>query len=88
MSVLETKDFDLGQHDNVHLGFYSHYEQNQDNSANVEYSIDGGETWLPVIYMLDKFDIVAGDDGTVDAVATFENKLDDVALVRQPPLPG
>ncbi len=81
MSVLETKDFDLGQHANVHLGFYSHYCQNQDNSASVEYSIDGGETWLPVIYMLDQDDVVAGDDGTADAVATFENEQGDVALV-------
>ena len=81
MTVLETKDFDLGQHANVHLGFYSHYCQNQDNSANVEYSIDGGETWLPVIYMLEQDDVVAGDDGTADAVATFENAQDDVALV-------
>jgi hypothetical protein len=81
MSVLETKDFDLGQHANVHLGFYSHYAQNQDNSANVEYSIDGGETWLPVIYMLEQADVVAGDDGTADAVATFENAQGDVALV-------
>ena len=81
MTVLETKDFDLGQHSNVHLGFYSHYAQNQDNSANVEYSIDGGETWLPVIYMLEQADVVAGDDGTADAVATFENAQGDVALV-------
>ena len=81
VSVLETKDFDLAQHSNVHLGFYSHYCQNQDNSANVEYSIDGGETWLPVIYMLEQADIVAGDGGTADAVATFENAQGDVALV-------
>ena len=81
VSVLETKDFDLAQHSNVHLGFYSHYCQNQDNSANVEYSIDGGETWLPIIYMLEQADIVAGDGGTADAVATFENAQGDVALV-------
>jgi len=81
VSVLETKDFDLGQHSNVHLGFYSHYCQNQDNSANVEYSIDGGETWLPVIYMLEQADIVAGDGGTADAVATLQNAQGDVALV-------
>ena len=81
LTALETKDFDLGQHENVHLGFYSHYAQNQDNSANVEYSIDGGETWLPVIYMLDQDDVVIGDDGTADAAATFENAQDDVAMV-------
>ncbi len=80
-TVLETNDFDLGQHANVHLGFYSHYTQNQDNSANVEYSIDSGETWLPVIYLLDEADVVAGDDGAADAVATFENAQGDVANV-------
>ena len=82
MSVLETKDFDLSQHDSVHLGFYSHYCQNQDNSANVEYSIDGGETWLPIIYMIDQADIVAGENGEADAVATFENAQGDVAMVN------
>ena len=82
MSVLETKDFDLSQHDSVHLGFYSHYCQNQDNSANVEYSIDGGETWLPVLYMIDQDDIVAGENSEADAVATFENAQGDVAMVN------
>ncbi|MAJ17041.1 MAG: hypothetical protein CBC27_08975 [Opitutia bacterium TMED67] len=81
MTVIETKDFDLGQHANVHLGFYSHYCQNQDNSASVEYSIDGGENWLPVIYMLEEADIVVGEDGSVDAVATFEKEQADVAIV-------
>jgi len=80
-TVIETKDFDLGQHANVHLGFYSHYCQNQDNSASVEYSIDGGENWLPVIYMLEEADIVVGEDGSVDAVATFEKEQADVAIV-------
>ena len=82
MSVLETKDFDLSQHDSVHLGFYSHYCQNQDNSANVEYSVDGGETWLPVFYMIDQADIIAGENGEADAVATFENAQGDVATVN------
>ncbi|MEC9081176.1 MAG: hypothetical protein VYE44_05305 [Verrucomicrobiota bacterium] len=82
ISVLETKDFDLSKHNNVHLGFYSHYCQNQDNSANVEYSIDGGETWLPIIYMIDQADIVTGENGEADAVTTFENAQEDVAMVN------
>lgn len=82
VTVIETKDFDLGQSENVHLGFYSHYCQNQDNSANVEYSIDGGETWLPIIYMLEEADVVIGEDGVVDAVATFEKEHPDVATVN------
>ena len=37
-----------------HLPAYnSIYEQNQDSLGAVEYSIDGGKTWLPVVYMLD-----------------------------------
>ena len=81
VTVIETKDFDISRHANIHLGFYSHYCQNQDNSASVEYSIDGGENWLPVIYMLDEADIVVGDDGAVDAVSTFEQEQGDVAIV-------
>ncbi len=82
VTVIETKDFDLSEAADVHLGFYSHYTQNQDNSASVEYSIDGGDTWLPVLYMLDQADIVAGDDGTVDAEATLNAAHGDVALVN------
>ena len=81
MSVLETKDFDLSEAADVHLGFYSHYTQNQDNSASIEYSIDGGDTWLPGLYMLDQADIVSKDDGTVDAEATLNAAQGDVALV-------
>ncbi|MED5279699.1 MAG: hypothetical protein VYD86_11295, partial [Verrucomicrobiota bacterium] len=82
VTVIETKDFDLSEAADVHLGFYSHYTQNQDNSASVEYSIDGGDTWLPVLYMLDQADIVTGDDGTVDAEATLNAAHGDVALVN------
>ena len=82
VTVIETKDFDLSEAADVHLGFYSHYTQNQDNSASVEYSIDGGDTWLPVLYMLDQADIVAGDDGTLDADATLNAAHGDVALVN------
>ena len=82
VTVIETKDFDLSEATDVHLGFYSHYTQNQDNSASVEYSIDGGDTWLPVLYMLDQADIVTGDDGPVDAEATLNAAHGDVALVN------
>ena len=32
-----------------------------------------GETWLPVLYMIARDDIVKDDDGNVDAIATLEN---------------
>jgi hypothetical protein len=49
---------------NVRLGFNSIYEQNQDSMGGVEYSIDGGATWLPLLYMvksLENDDIITGD---------------------------
>ena len=58
LTFLYTNDYDLSQHKDVHLGYYSHYAQNQDSSGSVEYSIDEGETWLPMVYMIDRDDIV------------------------------
>jgi len=49
---------------NVKLGFNSIYEQNQDSMGGVEYSIDGGANWLPLLYMvknLENDDIITGD---------------------------
>ena len=81
-AVIETSDFDLSKSNNIHLGFYSHYTQNQDNSASVEYSIDGGDSWLPVLYMIDQADIIFSDDGSPDAEATLNAAHGDVALVN------
>lgn len=55
----------------IHLVYNSIYEQNQDSLGAVEYSVDGGTTWLPVVYMLDVPDIVKKPDGSVDAEATL-----------------
>lgn len=63
--------FNLSNLTNVVLSFSALYEQNQDSYGGVEYSVDGGTTWLPVVYYLDTPDIVVKADGTVDAVATF-----------------
>ena len=79
-----TKDFDLSNHKDVHLGFYSHYAQNQDGSGSVEYSIDEGETWLPIVYMLDQADIVRDDEGNVDAFTTLEQEHADIAVGYDP----
>ena len=68
---------------NAAVSFCSLYEQNQDNLGSVEYSVDGGVTWLPVVYYLDYVDsggdIRLNADGTVDAVATFTNANTDTA---------
>ena len=68
---LFSKDFDLTGHTNVYLSFHSLWEQNQDSVAAVEYSIDQGVTWLPVVYLLDGPDVILDGLGKVDPVATL-----------------
>ncbi len=78
-----SKAFDLSQVTNVVLTFNAIYTQNQDNIGAVEYSADGGASWLPVVYYLDVVD-TGGDvrynvDGTVDALATLNGTNADTA---------
>jgi hypothetical protein len=78
-----TKAFDMSQVTNVVLSFSSLYTQNQDSIGAVEYSVDGGTSWLPVVYFLDSVD-TGGDikynaDGTVDALATLNGLNADTA---------
>jgi hypothetical protein len=82
--ILYTPDYNLSGKTNVHLSFHSIWEQNQDSMASVEYSIDQGNTWLPIVYMLDVPDVVKDDAGNVDAVATFTNDQGDVAHYTDP----
>jgi hypothetical protein len=71
---LFSPDFDLTGKSNVVVSFKSLWEQNQDSIAALEYSVDQGQTWLPVFYFLDGGDIVHLDGGAVDSVATFANE--------------
>jgi hypothetical protein len=59
VQVIFTSDYDLTGRTNVYLSFHHINEQNQDNICSVEYSIDHGTNWLPLLYML--------DDGTTDS---------------------
>jgi len=76
VGVAFSKDYDLTGKTNVFVSWKSIYEQNQDNIACVEYSIDQGATWLPVVYYLDNtgdstgFDLIY-TNGVVDVGATF-----------------
>jgi hypothetical protein len=56
-----SKRFDLSSVTNPVLAFASIQKQNQDNINSVEYSVDGGVTWAPVIYYLDGHQF--GDSG-------------------------
>lgn len=72
-------DYDLTGKTDVHLVFNSLYEQNQDSMGALEYSIDGGANWLPIVYLLDRNDILQ-TDGVVDAELTFNEPSSGVAV--------
>ena len=76
---LFTPDFDLRGKPNVYLVFNSLWEQNQDSIGAVEYSIDEGATWLPIIYYLDRNDLINDASGNLDPVATLSTPHGDVA---------
>lgn len=71
VQILFSPVYNLSGRSGVTLVFNSAYEQNQDSAAGVEYSIDGGANWLPIIYMLDGDDIIRDGTGNIDAVATL-----------------
>ncbi|MGN6387626.1 MAG: hypothetical protein ACTHMT_15455 [Verrucomicrobiota bacterium] len=88
IAYLFTPDFNLTGKTNVYLSFHSIYEQNQDSSGSVEYSIDQGQTWLPIVYMIEQSDVViaTNEDGStyIDSVATFTQDHSDVAHFLDP----
>ena len=83
VQFLYTSGYNLSNVTNVVMTFSSLYEQNQDNIGAVEYSVDKGTNWLPIVYFLDFVDgggdIRLNPDGTVDAVATLTNPNPDTA---------
>lgn len=81
---LFSPDFDLTGRTNVYLAYHSLWEQNQDSIGAVEYSIDEGATWLPIVYMLEDPDIVRDSEGRIDAAATLSAMHGDVATYVDP----
>ena len=83
VQFLKSKAFDLSAVANPAISYGSLYEQNQDSMGAVEYSVDGGTTWQPVVYYIDEVDgggdIRLNADGTVDAVSTFTGPNGDTA---------
>ena len=68
---LFTPDFDLTGKTNVYLSFHSLWEQNQDSLGAVEYSFNQGQTWLPIVYMLDGPDVLLDANDNIDPVASL-----------------
>ncbi len=81
IDYLFTSDYDLSGKTNVYLSFNNIYVQNQNNIASVEYSINGGTTWLPALYLLDGPDILFDSAGNIDASNTFATVHADVPNV-------
>jgi hypothetical protein len=78
IGVLFTADIVCTGRTNVFVAFNSLYTQNQDSIGALEYSIDQGAHWLPVLYYLDNQSPAAGGvpdvivtNGVVDVGATF-----------------
>ena len=81
IDYLFTGDYNLSGKASVYLSFHDIYIQNQNNIASVEYSINGGATWLPALYMLDGADILSDSAGNIDASNTFATVYGDVPNV-------
>jgi hypothetical protein len=81
IDYLFTGDYNLSGKANVYLSFHNIYIQNQNNIAAVEYSINGGATWLPALYMLEPQDIALDAQGNIDASNTFARIQADVPNV-------
>ena len=82
VQVMFTHDINCTGRSNVFVAWKSMYEQNQDNLGSVEYSVNGGVTWLPVIYYLDDQNQAADiirTNGAIDVGATFGTPRGDQA---------
>ncbi len=79
IQYLWSPDFNLTGQTNIHVSYHSLFEQNQDSFGAVEYSVNGGATWRPIVYLLDGPDVLTLGNGGVDAVKTLTNRYSDVA---------
>ncbi len=73
-----SRSFNLSKAANPVLVWSNLKKQNQDDFAGMEYTVDGGAHWAPVMYCLDggKFgsdpaDVVVNFDGTVNVAVSF-----------------
>lgn len=81
---LFSPDYNLSGQANVYLSYHSLWEQNQDSIGAVEYSTDQGVTWKPIVYMLDRPDVIRDANGNIDPVATFSTVRTDQATYVDP----
>lgn len=79
-----TPDYNATGKSNVWVVFKSNYVQNQDNIDGLEYSVDKGTNWLPVLYLIDNPDIIRLPDGSPDAAATLTKEYTNAGDVPHP----
>ncbi len=84
VQFLFSPEFNLAGHSNIWVSFHSIYAQNQDALAALEYSVNGGTNWLPVVYMLDGPDVLLETNGAINVIKTFTNVYADVAVYVDP----
>jgi len=77
---IDSKPFNLSAVRNPVLSFTSGYEQNQDSYGGLEYSVDRGTNWMPVLYFLDDADIAVKANGATDGLTTFNRTQTDTSL--------
>jgi hypothetical protein len=87
VQTMFTGDYDLTGNTNVYLIFNALYTQNQDSIGAIEYSINGGATWLPALYLLDGPDVLRDSQGNIDASNTLAFDYSGNAA-QTPPPPG
>ena len=81
IQIMLTGDYNLTGQSNVYVAFNSMYTQNQDNIDSLEYSIDQGATWLPIVYLLNSAaDDIIITNGVIDAYATLTTIHSDAAF--------
>lgn len=93
VQFLTSRAFDLSTISHPVLAFSSGFTQGDDALGAVEYSVDGGATWRPVVVMVSAFRVVRRPDGTVDGPATLAHPQPTSALwvaggVQKGNLPG
>jgi hypothetical protein len=84
---LFSPDYNLTGQGNVYLSYHALWEQNQDSIGAVEYSIDQGATWRPIVYMLDRPDVLLDSQGNIDASNTMAFSY-PLNVFQSPPAPG
>jgi hypothetical protein len=80
VQFIESRPFDLSSVAHPVLAFSSGFTQGDDALGAVEYSVDAGATWKPVVIMMSAFRVVRRPDGAVDGPATMGQSLAESAL--------